>query len=104
VPEEQRLPLLDGQAALREHDEWPIAAGWIEATVQHLGDVAQPRGAARADEVLLAEAVEVLALRTLEVPRREHRVGLVDHRALHDGERRGDVRARASLHASALLA
>jgi hypothetical protein len=90
VPEEQRLPLLDGQAMLREHDERTVAAGGIEAAVQHLGDVAEPRGAARADEVLLAQAVEVLALRTLEVPRREHGVGLVDHRALHDGEGRGD--------------
>ena len=30
----------------------------------------------------------------VEVPRREDRVGLVDHRALDDRERRDDVRAR----------
>ena len=71
-----------------------IAPVRLEATVQHLGDVAEPGGAARADEVLVAEAIEVLALRTSEVPRREDGVGLLDHRALHDGEGRGNVRSR----------
>jgi hypothetical protein len=92
VPEEEGLPLLEVAAALREHDQRAIAALRIEATVQDLGDVAEPLVARRADGVLLAEAIEVLALREGEVPGREDGVRLFDHRALHDGERRSDVR------------
>lgn len=72
-------------------------------SVQHLGNIDQPVGAAGADEVFIAQAVEVVALGASEVPGREHGVGRVDHSALHHRERRGDVRARGR-HASALLA
>ena len=104
VPEEERLPLLEIAVVLRQNDERAVSSVRIEASVQDLGHVAKPGGAAGADEVLISEAIKILALRTSEVPRGKDRVGLVDQRALDDGERRGDVRARGHLHASPLLA
>jgi hypothetical protein len=104
VPEQERLPLVEIAPALCQHDQCTVAAPGFEATVQNLGDIEKPGSAVGADEVFRAKAIEILALRTGEVPRREDGVGLLDHRALHDGEGGRHVRARGCLHASPLRA
>ena len=56
VPEEKRLPLLEGAASAGEQNESAVAAAGIEAPVEDLGHVAQPGVALRADVVLAREA------------------------------------------------
>jgi hypothetical protein len=86
VPEKQRLPFVERDAVLGEHDQRPVTSSRIEPSVQDLGDVPKPRRAASANEVLSTKAVKIFAFRAIEVPRRKDFVGLVNHRALYYSE------------------
>jgi len=86
VPQEQGLPFVQIAVVLRQNDEGAISAVRVEPSIQNFGDVAQPSAAAGPDEVLVSKSIEILALRTSEVPSRKDRVCFADKRTLHDGE------------------
>ena len=101
VPEEQRLPVVDGVAPLGQKDQRSVPPLRIESAIEDLRDVSKPRCAARSDEIRGSQKIEILTLRPNEVPCGEDRVGLLDHRSLDDREGRGHACTRAYRHASA---
>src|ERR1039458_10554475 len=84
VPEQERLPFVHWAAALCQESEWAIASVGVEPAVQHFGDITEPCGRARANEVLLTETIKILTLRKRKIPCSKHSIRLVDHRSLNE--------------------
>src|SRR5438552_13752262 len=104
MPQHDRLPFVERTAGLGENHKRSVPTGRLEAAVQNFGHVTQPSGAARADEVLATQEIEIFALRLLEIPRSKDSVSLGNHRALDYGEGRHSSRPSGRAHESSALA
>jgi hypothetical protein len=86
VPQQDRLPYVKRASGLGEDHECTITISRIEPSVEYFSHIAQPSGASDAEDIILAQMIEILAFGLVEVPGREGGVRLGDHRALDKGE------------------